>query len=67
VQGTITEVKNVAYQHLSTQIQDSIAHAQTAGLQFQLFVRESTVLSAPLMDQVRAGFIRIGIIPPKGP
>lgn len=67
VLGTITEVKNVAYQHLSTQIKDSIAHAQAAGLQFQLFVRESTTLSSPLQDQVRAGLVRIGWIPPKGP
>ena len=62
VLGTITEVKNVAYQHLSTQIKDYVDFSQKVGSRFDLYVRESTVLSPQLKDYVRSGLINIGII-----
>jgi hypothetical protein len=45
-------VKNVGYQHFSTQIQGYIAYAQQNGLQFNLYVRQGTVLSGSLQEAV---------------
>lgn len=45
---TIEEVKNVAYQYLSTQLRDDLSLAQQTGRVFNLYVRASTRLSGPL-------------------
>jgi hypothetical protein len=54
-------VKNVGYQHLSTQIQDYMAYAQQNGLKFNLYVRQGadTVLSGPLQEAVDSGDINL--------
>jgi hypothetical protein len=58
---TIGAVKNVGYQHLSTQIQDYMAYAQQNGLKFNLYVRQGadTVLSGPLQEAVDSGDINL--------
>jgi RHS repeat-associated protein len=66
VLGTITEVKNVAYQHVSTQIRDYVDYAQAARLQFDLYVRQNTVLSPQLQDLWRRGLVNIGFIKDPG-
>jgi hypothetical protein len=61
---TIGEVKNVAYQYLSSQLRDSLAYARQNNLVFNLYVRASTRLSVPLEDLVNSGDInRIDILP----
>ncbi|MGH3391007.1 MAG: putative toxin, partial [Actinomadura sp.] len=56
---TIGEVKNVKYQHLSTQLKDDLAYARQNGLQFNLYVRSDTRLSGPLQELVDAGRINL--------
>ncbi|ADU49348.1 YD repeat protein [Intrasporangium calvum DSM 43043] len=50
----IGEVKNVAYQHLSTQLRDDIAYARKNGYTFNLYVRRNggTTLSRPLVAEL---------------
>ncbi|MFF0728722.1 DNRLRE domain-containing protein [Streptomyces sp. NPDC004134] len=55
--GVIGEVKNVKYQHLSTQIRDDLQYAAANGYQFKLYVRGSTRLSGPLQARVNSGEI----------
>ena len=61
---TITETKNVAYQHLSTQLRDYLLIAQRDGYQLILNVRKplqdgspGTRLSAQLLDRVKERLI----------
>ena len=63
VTNVISEVKNVAYQHYSTQIKDYVSYAQQEGLQFNLYVRENTNLSPQLKSAIESGLINLGIIP----
>lgn len=60
---TISEVKNVGYQYYSTQLKDYVDYASQAGLQFQLFVRNSTKLSPQLQQAIDQGKILLGKIP----
>ena len=60
---TLTEVKNVAYQHFSTQLQDSLHYAIMTGRQMILKVAPDTVLSKELQDAIRAGWIKLEFIP----
>jgi hypothetical protein len=53
----ISEVKNVKYQHLSTQLKDSLAYAQKNGLKFRLITDVNTKLSKPLQDLIKEGKI----------
>ncbi|MBO0822839.1 MAG: hypothetical protein J2P27_03145, partial [Actinobacteria bacterium] len=56
---TIGEVKNRAYQYLSTQIRDYLDYAKQTGRTFNLYVRASTQLSVPLQDLVDSGDINL--------
>lgn len=47
-QGTVSEVKNVNYQAFTQQLKDTLAYAVDKGLQFNLYVRQGTVISGPL-------------------
>jgi hypothetical protein len=60
---TLTEVKNVAYQHFSTQLQDSLHYAMMTGRQMILKVRPDTVLSKQLQDAIKAGWIKLEFLP----
>ncbi len=53
----ITEVKNVKYQHLSTQILDSLKFAQSKGYEFVLMTRHDTRLSWALQQKIINGEI----------
>jgi hypothetical protein len=57
--GVIGEVKNVKYQHLSTQIKDDLQYAAANGYQMRLYVRGSTRLSGPLQAKVDSGEINL--------
>jgi hypothetical protein len=54
---TLTEVKNVAKQHFSRQLQDSLHHAMMTGRQMILITRKGTVLTAPLKAAIASGKI----------
>lgn len=60
---SISEVKNVRYLHYSTQLKDYVHFAQENGLRFDLFVRSTTVLSAPLKNARDAGLLTVRSIP----
>ena len=60
---TLSEVKNTATQSFTNQLRDYAAYAQKQGLNFDLYVRESTILSAPLKDAINSGLIRFNLIP----
>ena len=60
----ISEVKNVNYQALTSQIRDYISFAQTTGQRFDLWVREGppgigTTLSGPLKDAIAADLVNL--------
>ena len=57
--GYVAEVKNVRYQGLTLQLKDSLQIAQQNGLQFRLYVRESTQLSKPLQQAVDNGSVQL--------
>ncbi|MGW6130131.1 putative toxin [Cellulomonas sp. NPDC055163] len=59
--GIIGEVKNVKYQHLSTQIKDYLDYAKKHRLQMHLYVRRGTGtrLSRPLQAKVDSGAIQL--------
>lgn len=59
----VTEVKNVAYQSWTRQLQDYAQYAQDKGLQFQLFIREDTYMAQPLKDATDRGLVLIKRIP----
>jgi hypothetical protein len=47
-ENLISEVKNVGYQSLTSQLQDYSLYAQQKGYDFDLIIRETTKLSGPL-------------------
>jgi RHS repeat-associated protein len=53
----IGEVKNVAYQPLTNQLQDFVQYSQQNNYTFQLTTRVNTILSGPLQDLVNRGQI----------
>ena len=59
----LREVKNVAYQHFSTQLQDMLHYSIESGRQMTLVVRRSTVLSDDLWAVIRAGWINLEHLP----
>jgi RHS repeat-associated protein len=61
--GVISEVKNVARQGLTAQLQDFMAYAQANGMRFDLYVRETTELSRPLQAAIRQGLVNLRRIP----
>ena len=64
---TITEVKNVKYQHLSTQLKDDLALAAKDGKDVRLVTRTDTKISKPLQAKIDEGLIiHDPIIPPGG-
>ncbi len=56
---TLTEVKNVGNLSYTSQLQDFYAYASSTGRAFNLVVRSSTVLSAPLQAMVDSGQINL--------
>jgi RHS repeat-associated protein len=60
---SLTEVKNVRYLSLTQQLRDYSAFAQQNNLQFNLFVRPTTILSGPLQNAVTGGVIKLFFIP----
>ena len=63
LRNTITEIKNTATQAFTSQLRDYVAYSQQQGLKFDLYVRESTVLSGPLKDAINSGLINLNLIP----
>src|SRR5690606_30579970 len=61
--GTLSEVKNVKSLSYSRQLRDYAEYARSQGLQFHLYVRKDTYLSAPLVEAVRAREIILRFIP----
>ena len=59
----LIEVKNVAYQYLSSQIRDLAYYAAANGLIFYLAVNESTELSQSLQALVDEGIVKLLEIP----
>ncbi|MCB9762542.1 MAG: hypothetical protein H6739_22275 [Alphaproteobacteria bacterium] len=55
----IGEVKNVKYQHMSTQLKDYLAYAEHWGYEFTLKVRADTKLSSSLQQAVDDGRITL--------
>jgi RHS repeat-associated protein len=60
---TLTEVKNVANQSFTQQLQDFSTYAQQTGRSFDLYVRPSTQLSGPLQQAIANGQISLKFIP----
>ena len=60
---TLSEVKNVARLSYTSQLRSYVTYSQRNGLQFDLYVRSSTRLSAPLLGLQSQGVIRITNIP----
>lgn len=56
---TLIEVKNVKYQHYSTQLKDALAEAKRRGYRLLLIVRKDTKLAKPLEKAERDGEIDI--------
>jgi hypothetical protein len=54
----VTEIKNVKYQHLSTQILDDIDYAKNKGKKFRLITDRKTKLSAQLKERIDNGTIK---------
>ncbi|MHB8300998.1 MAG: putative toxin, partial [Dermatophilaceae bacterium] len=63
--SVLGEVKNVKHLNYSSQLQDFGAYAQTKGLQYNLYVRQSTTFSGPLQDLIDSG--AINRVPSLGP
>ncbi|WP_447410587.1 putative toxin [Clostridium perfringens] len=59
----MSEVKNVARLSYTSQLRSYVTYSQGNGLQFDLYVRSSTRLSAPLLGLQSQGVIRITNIP----
>jgi RHS repeat-associated protein len=55
----VGEIKNVDYQWLSTQLRDSMDIATARGSTLDLFVRENTRLSGPLLRAADQGLVNI--------
>lgn len=60
---TLSEVKNVKYQGLTTQLRDYSQYAMQNGLRFDLYMRPGATLSGPLQASIRAGEINLRVIP----
>ena len=60
---TVSEVKNVSSLTYTRQLRDFADYAQAQGLQFDLYVRQTTVLSSPLIDAIVSGQINLRYIP----
>jgi hypothetical protein len=62
--GVVTEVKNVSYQGLTSQIRDYIAFSRAGPnpIRFDLWVRPSTRVSEPLQQQIRLWRVNIEYI-----
>jgi hypothetical protein len=63
--GVLGEVKNVKSLSYTNQLQDFFGYAQTNGLRFDLYTRESTTFSGPLQKLIDSG--AINRIPSLGP
>ena len=59
----LTEIKNVAYLGKTQQLRDFAKFASDGGMTFYLWVRSSTVLSAPLSKAIEEGSIILMKIP----
>jgi len=59
----LKEIKNVKYQHLSSQILDSLYFALTTGRRMTLVVRKDTKLSADLMELITRKIIDLEFLP----
>ncbi|NJS40751.1 MAG: hypothetical protein HC783_19105 [Rhodobacteraceae bacterium] len=55
--NVLSEVKNVAKLSYTQQLQDYAQYAKSMGMQFDLYVRQSTVLTGPLQSAVNNGMI----------
>ncbi|MCM1508665.1 MAG: putative toxin [Ruminococcus flavefaciens] len=53
----LSEVKNVKYQGLTSQIKDFLYYSQREGYQFELYVRSTTKISKPLQELIDSGEI----------
>lgn len=60
--SAISEVKNVKYQHLSTQIQDYLHFALMTGRDFTLIIAKHTLLSPELEAAIRSGYIKLKVL-----
>jgi hypothetical protein len=56
---TLTEVKNVATLSKTSQLSDFLQYSSSTGRSFNLVVRESTRLTAPLQELVESGAINL--------
>ena len=54
---TISEVKNVKYQSLTSQLRDFLSYSKENGYSFTLYTRENTILSGPLKALIEQGDI----------
>ena len=63
--STIGEVKNVAHQSLTRQLMDFHLHAEAHSMEFILYTRPNTTISAPLQTLIDAGKIIHKQIPVK--
>ena len=61
--ATLTEVKNVARLSFTSQLRDFATFAGQSGRGFDLFVRGSTELSAPLRQAISSGDITLRFLP----
>jgi RHS repeat-associated protein len=61
--NTLSEVKNVAKQRYTKQLQDFAAYAKQSGRTFELYVRPTTRLSPALQEQIRSGNIILKFLP----
>lgn len=57
--GTLTEVKNVKKQYLSTQLRDFLSWSEQRNYEFRLVVRQDTKLTGPLKELVDVGRITL--------
>jgi hypothetical protein len=60
---TLSEVKNVDSLSYTQQLRDFSDFAQATGRQFDLYVRQDTQLSGPLLDAIASGDINLNFIP----
>ena len=59
----LSEIKNVAKQSFTKQLRDFSAIAKSEGLQFELYVRSTTKLTGPLLEQIHKKNIILKFIP----
>jgi restriction endonuclease fold toxin 7 of polymorphic toxin system len=59
-----TLLKNVGKLSYTNQLRDFVSYAKENGYQFQLWVRETTQLSAPLKAEVENGTILLQTLKP---